>query len=429
MLSVGPILCEGRLMNVSAQPLHPLVPSESIPMSFSGQGRAFLKLLVAGSLFQIPTFGFYRFWLVTKVRRHLWANTRIDGEAFEYTGTAKELLIGFLIALAVLTPLYIMTFIASIMIEEAKAFASLPLALIMYVLAHFGVYRARKYRASRTGFRGVRFWMKGSGWAYALRAILWDLAVLLSLGLALPWAMASLERYRIRHTYFGSIQGSFVGTGWSLFKRGWWIWLTGLIVVAGIILIFLAKSALAIMFFPMLFLAFEGARGGAFIGATLMAGYMLFAAAVAIFKRWSVEGICFGELTCSSSLSIRSMQGLFCKLVIAYIAFALIVAIGAGITIFSFKDFFRAATQALDHNAMSETVVWVILMGVAVYLVLMLGLGVIQRYFLGRGLWVAVVSTTAVTNLHTLDAALAGGEASGTLGEGLADALDFGVGL
>ncbi len=190
-------------------------------------------MLVKGSLFMIPTFGFYRFWLITKLRRHLWANTQVAGETFEYTGTAKELLIGFLIALAVLTPLYLGYFTIGILLEEKAALASLPLIVFMYVLAHFGVYRARKYRATRTTFRGIRFWMKGSGWAYAFRAVLWDLATLLTLGLALPWAMASLERYRMRHTYYGNVQGDFAGTGWTLFKRGWWVWLLGWVIIAG----------------------------------------------------------------------------------------------------------------------------------------------------------------------------------------------------
>jgi hypothetical protein len=63
------------------------------------------------------------------------------------------------------------------------------------------------------------------------------------------------------------------------------------------------------------------------------------------------------------------------------------------------------------------------------YLVALLGLGVLQRYFLGRGLWAAVVTSTTVTNLQALDAALAAGQPSGVLGEGLADALDFNVGI
>ena len=63
------------------------------------------------------------------------------------------------------------------------------------------------------------------------------------------------------------------------------------------------------------------------------------------------------------------------------------------------------------------------------YLVALLGLGVLQRYFLGRGLWAAIVTSTTITNLHSIDAAVAAGKPAGVLGEGLADALDFNVGI
>ena len=47
----------------------------------------------------------------------------------------------------------------------------------------------------------------------------------MTLGLALPWREASLERYKMRHTHFGDLQGDFEGDGWTFFKRGWWLWL------------------------------------------------------------------------------------------------------------------------------------------------------------------------------------------------------------
>jgi hypothetical protein len=59
----------------------------------------------------------------------------------------------------------------------------------------------------------------------------------------------------------------------------------------------------------------------------------------------------------------------------------------------------------------------------------MLGLGVLQRYFLGRGLWAATVTSTTISNLQAVDAVVAAGQPSGVLGEGLADALDFNVGI
>jgi uncharacterized membrane protein YjgN (DUF898 family) len=396
-----------------------LPASQSSPMSFSGQGREFLRLLITGSLFQIPTFGFYRFWLITKLRRHLWANTQIEGEAFEYTGTAKELLIGFLAALAVLVPLYLAYAILGVVLEEQYAFASVPLVVIMYVLAHFGSYRARKYRASRTVFRGIRFWMKGSGWPYAFRAVLWDLATVLTLGLALPWAMASLERYRMRNTYFGSVQGDFAGTGWSLFKRGWWVWALGLIGLVGFALLAIVLSTL------------PGGRGEAALQVIpfllILIGLALLPLAMAIVTRWHIDGLRFGDVTVASNFRAGTYYGLFFKLIFSSLGFLLAFGLVTGLLGFLFATVFKGVmTAAEGFSWISVSAGLLVAIG---YLIALLGLGVLQRYFLGRGLWAAIVTSTAITNLQSIDAAVAAGEPAGVLGEGLADALDFNVGI
>jgi uncharacterized membrane protein YjgN (DUF898 family) len=46
-----------------------------------------------------------------------------------------------------------------------------------------------------------------------------------TLGLTYPWAVASLERYKMRHTFYGDVGGKFVGAGWRLFLRGIPIWI------------------------------------------------------------------------------------------------------------------------------------------------------------------------------------------------------------
>jgi uncharacterized membrane protein YjgN (DUF898 family) len=407
-------------MTASVSPDLSMSQVQGSRISFSGRGRDFLKMLISGSLFQIPTFGFYRFWLVTKLRRHLWANTQIDGEAFEYTGTAKELLIGFLIALAVLAPLYIGYFILTVMLEEQAAFASLPLFLIMYVLIHFGSYRARKYRASRTVFRGVRFWMKGAGWAYALRAILWDIATLLTLGLALPWATASLERYRMRHTYFGNVQGDFAGTGWSLFTRGWWVWALGIAAVVGGIALGISLEDTV---------SDKDAIGGFVSLGIMLAAFALWPLAMAIFTRWQIDGIRFGGVVASSNLGKGVFYGLFFKLLFSSIGFLIVFGAIMALAAVLFGAFFTEAFQALQMQNVTGSSVGAMILIAFAYLALLLGMGVIQRYFFGRGLWAAVVTSITVTNLRSLDAAIAAGQASGVLGEGLADALDFNVGV
>ena len=61
----------------------------------------------------LVTLGIYRFWLATDVRRFLWNNTEIAGDNLEYIGTARELLLGFLIAIALLVPIYAVFFLGA----------------------------------------------------------------------------------------------------------------------------------------------------------------------------------------------------------------------------------------------------------------------------------------------------------------------------
>src|SRR5215213_8540040 len=80
---------------------------------FSGNERAFWRLLIRGAMFLALTLGIYRFWLATDVRRFLWSHTEIAGDGLEYIGTARELLLGFLIAVALLVPVNVMFFLAA----------------------------------------------------------------------------------------------------------------------------------------------------------------------------------------------------------------------------------------------------------------------------------------------------------------------------
>lgn len=137
---------------------------------FLGNPRAYWRLLTRGAGLLMVTLGIYRFWLTTDVRRFLWANTEVAGESLEYTGTPLELLIGFLVAIAILIPVYALFFLAALdlgplgQMSGAIAFAGLGL------IGQYAIYRARRYRLTRTIYRGVRFHQSGSAWRYAFCA-------------------------------------------------------------------------------------------------------------------------------------------------------------------------------------------------------------------------------------------------------------------
>jgi uncharacterized membrane protein YjgN (DUF898 family) len=207
--------------------LRRLIRGEKI--AFTGERGDFSRLVRRGALLELVTAGFYRFWLSTDIRRGCGPTPRSMATRWNIPAPPKSSC--FLFALAILVPVYLVYFLIGIEAERAKAFASIPLILFFYAFGQFAIFRARRYRATRTIWRGVRFWMSGSGWAYSWRACLWGLFTLLTLGLMLPWRESALERYKMRHLHYGDMPARFEGTGWALFKRTWWLWLLSLPII------------------------------------------------------------------------------------------------------------------------------------------------------------------------------------------------------
>src|SRR5215467_2757064 len=216
------------------------------PIQFLGFEGEFWRIWIRGSVLLAITLGIYRFWLTTDTRRFLWSNTEVFGETLEYTGTAREILIGFLIAVAILIPFYAFIFLLALSIEQISELAGLIGFVLATFLGLFEVYRARRYRLTRTVFRGVRFHQTGSAWHYALLAVLWWTLIILTLGLAYPFAQSRLERFKMRNTWLGNLQGRFEGSAASLFVRGLFMWLVaaGPLMASLVVLISALDTAL-----------------------------------------------------------------------------------------------------------------------------------------------------------------------------------------
>src|SRR3954451_3772596 len=283
-------------------------PLPPVTASFSGARGEFLRLVSRGAAIELVTLGFYRFWLATDVRRHLWVNTAVDGDAAEYTGRGKELLIGFLFAVAILVPINLAYFVIGIEAERYQGFASVPLAVFFYAFFQFAIYRARRYRLTRTVWRGVRFWMDGSGWAYAGRAMLWTLLTVATLGLAWPWRVAALERYKMRHSYYGDLKGDFEGRGWEFFKRAWYLWAMPLIAIGAVVLlIFVAFRAVDS----------RSVGAGAVFAIIVLVILLpfLYARFKAVEWRWWLSGIRFGGVRLESTLPGSALYGVYWKVI------------------------------------------------------------------------------------------------------------------
>jgi uncharacterized membrane protein YjgN (DUF898 family) len=401
-------------------------------VKFLGQDRIYWRILIRGGALLAVTLGIYRFWLNTDVRRFLWANTEIAGESLEYTGTATELLIGFLTAIALLIPLYTVFFLAALHLQLLGQISSLAGFSLLAVLGQFAVYRARRYRLTRTVYRGVRFHQTGSAWRYAMYALFWWVMIGVTLGLAYPWSLASLERYKMRNTGYGDLAGAFESSALTLFLRGLPMWL---VVVLPLVL-GLAASFHAVDW-PALAEAvrhggsgleariestnpgFAMALGFAILagGWTALAAAVLYPVFQAMVLRWWLSGLRLGGVTAASHLR----TALIYRAYVRFLLYGLLFAAAVGTVGFLGAGLINALVESAE---LAQIVVPVLfLVG---YVVIALGYSTIYQGTVKLSLWRLGVESLDLSGLSALDHVKATGRPSSALGEGLADALNVG---
>jgi uncharacterized membrane protein YjgN (DUF898 family) len=196
----------------------------------------------ANFFLSILTLGIYYFWGKTNVRQHIWSCTELDGDALEYTGLGKELFLGFLVILfVVILPYSVITngFALAYGADSWQAnAANLVGFLVILFLINIGLYRARRYRLSRTLWRGIRGSMSGSPMSYGVYAFGLYLLAFVSLGLAIPWVGFKLTERLYRETEYGTRLFVFEGRAKSLYgaffaNLFWFVLGFGVLVIGG----------------------------------------------------------------------------------------------------------------------------------------------------------------------------------------------------
>ncbi|MEM6306655.1 MAG: DUF898 family protein [Pseudomonadota bacterium] len=196
------------------------IEQKSVTPKYVGTGGDIFKLSFVTGFLTFITFGIYRFWAKTRVRRFVWSSIKIGDDAVEYTGNGLEKFLGFLIAVVVLA-IYLgilqvlLTFLGYNMfatltnqaITNVEVLAQIAvvygvlIALIPLIL--FAQYRGRRYMLSRTRWRGVRMGMTQGAWGYTFRALGYGLLMGLTLGILLPLNTYNLNKYMVDRTWFG----------------------------------------------------------------------------------------------------------------------------------------------------------------------------------------------------------------------------------
>jgi uncharacterized membrane protein YjgN (DUF898 family) len=186
---------------------------------FYGSGVALFGIHIVNVLLTLLTLGVYYFWGKIRVRRYLMNQTEILGDRFAFHGSGKELLRGWLKAALVFgIPLLLLGTLPPFL--EAgpgvQSLAALALYCLVQVFIPVAMVGARRYRLSRTSWRGIRFSFRGPAVEFLRIFIVGSLLSLLTFGLYYPFFEAQRYRFMTVNAYFGSRRFGFDGRSQDL---------------------------------------------------------------------------------------------------------------------------------------------------------------------------------------------------------------------
>ncbi len=189
-------------------------------LSFLGDGGNLFGIYLVNLLLTLVTFGFYNFWGKVKVRKYLYTQTEFEGDRFEFHGTGRELLIAWL-KVSLIVVLYI--FLIGMGQVAWPGFFSPEVAqlitmILIGVLIPVAIVGSRRYRLSRSSWRGIRFSFRGSVKEFMRVFIAGSILTGLSLGIYYPFMQNNVKEFLVRHTYIGNRPFGYDGEGSEFFR-------------------------------------------------------------------------------------------------------------------------------------------------------------------------------------------------------------------
>lgn len=174
-----------------------LEPGERLLLpEFSGTTNEYFRIWVVNLLFTLLTLGIFSAWAKVRKKRYFYGNTRMDSNSFDYTASPKAIFKGRLIAAAIV--------VAYLLTGELVPGANVAFWIAGLLALPWLATRALAFNARNSAWRGVRFDFTATG-SQAARQMLPRLVVVgISFGTALPWFLARLRAFVLRHHAYGS---------------------------------------------------------------------------------------------------------------------------------------------------------------------------------------------------------------------------------
>ena len=183
-------------------------------LEYSGDGVEMALLFLKNILLTIITFGIYRPWARTNIRRYVWGHVSFLGDRASYTGTGRELFNGWAKLIGLLIVLLLVLGILGAIIPVMKLIVPFITPFAYIGLFALATYSGLRYRLSRTKWREIKFGVDKTKESTKEFFGLYFVGALLSgvtFGIYFPWFKNKERTFLTNRCRLGTVHFSYLG--------------------------------------------------------------------------------------------------------------------------------------------------------------------------------------------------------------------------
>ena len=184
-------------------------------LDFHGKGSEFFGIIIVNWLLTVITLGFYYPWAKAKQLKYLYSATSFNNDRFQFSGTGKEMFIGFIKTILIMIILGVVYGLTMVLINPIAGI--IVLYLLLFMLLPLIIHGSFRYRMSRTSWRGIRFGYRGNKWEFFGMYLKWLFLTLITLGFYGAWMEINYRRYVIGNIKAGDSSFHYEGNGLDFF--------------------------------------------------------------------------------------------------------------------------------------------------------------------------------------------------------------------
>ena len=154
---------------------------------FIGTGTQYFGIWIVNLLLSILTLGIYSAWAKVRRQQFFYQHTLLNEHRFDYTGDPIRILIGRIVAVAILA---FQSVTQSFTVDLASAIGIIIFLIFPWLIKQTYVFTARNSR-----YRNIRFHFTGNLLGAYIVYILWPLLAVITLGLLTPFAHYAHKQY------------------------------------------------------------------------------------------------------------------------------------------------------------------------------------------------------------------------------------------